>query len=108
MLTAHPHHPRGAALPAQVELPAHRQHRVDRRAGRHRRNSPYNAAKAGVIGLTRGLAVELGREGITVNCICPGPIRTGMTEWIPEEQKKSTRGAAPRSAATAIPRRWRR
>ena len=52
------------------------------------RNSPYNAAKTGVIGLTRGLAVELGREGITVNCICPGPIRTGMTELIPEEQKE--------------------
>jgi 3-oxoacyl-[acyl-carrier protein] reductase len=52
------------------------------------RNSPYNAAKTGVIGLTRGLAVELGREGITVNCICPGPIRTGMTEAIPEEQKE--------------------
>jgi len=51
------------------------------------RNSPYNAGKTGVIGLTRGLAVELGREGITVNCICPGPIRTGMTEMIPEEQK---------------------
>ena len=52
------------------------------------RNSPYTAAKTGVIGLTRGLAVELGREGITVNCICPGPIRTGMTETIPEEAKE--------------------
>jgi 3-oxoacyl-[acyl-carrier protein] reductase len=51
------------------------------------RNSPYTAAKTGVIGLTRGLAVELGREGITVNCICPGPIRTGMTEMVPEEDK---------------------
>lgn len=49
--------------------------------------SPYTAAKHGVIGLTRSLAVELGREGITVNCICPGPIRTGMTEAIPEDQK---------------------
>jgi 3-oxoacyl-[acyl-carrier protein] reductase len=49
--------------------------------------SPYAAAKAGVTGLTRSLAVELGREGITVNCICPGPIRTGMTDRIPEEDK---------------------
>ncbi len=52
-------------------------------------HTPYNAAKHGVIGLTRGLAVELGREAITVNCVCPGPIRTGMTEAIPEEQKET-------------------
>jgi 3-oxoacyl-[acyl-carrier protein] reductase len=51
-------------------------------------DSPYSAAKAGVTGLTRALAVELGREGITVNCICPGPIRTGMTESIPDEHKQ--------------------
>lgn len=50
--------------------------------------SPYTAAKTGVIGLTRSLAVELGPEGITVNCICPGPIRTGMTDGIPEEHKE--------------------
>lgn len=50
-------------------------------------NSPYVAAKHGVIGLTRGLAVDLGRDGITVNCICPGPIRTGITDAIPEEHK---------------------
>ena len=50
-------------------------------------HSPYSAAKAGVTGLTRSLAVELGREGITVNCICPGPITTGMTSRIPDEQK---------------------
>ena len=49
--------------------------------------SPYTAAKHGVIGLTRSLAVELGGEGITVNCICPGPINTGMTQAIPDEQK---------------------
>ena len=49
--------------------------------------SPYTAAKTGVVGLTRSLAVEFGPEGITVNCICPGPIRTGMTARIPEEQK---------------------
>ena len=49
--------------------------------------SPYTAAKHGVIGLTRSMAVELGREGITVNCICPGPIRTNMTAAIPEDHK---------------------
>jgi NAD(P)-dependent dehydrogenase (short-subunit alcohol dehydrogenase family) len=50
-------------------------------------NSIYTAAKHGVAGLTRALAVDLGREGITVNCICPGPILTGMTEKIPEEHR---------------------
>jgi 3-oxoacyl-[acyl-carrier protein] reductase len=49
--------------------------------------SPYTAAKHGVIGLTRSMAVELGRDGITVNCICPGPIRTAMTAGISEEHK---------------------
>lgn len=49
--------------------------------------SAYSASKAGVTGLTRSLAVELGREGITVNCICPGPINTGMTELIPSDAK---------------------
>jgi 3-oxoacyl-[acyl-carrier protein] reductase len=47
----------------------------------------YTASKHGVIGLTKSLAVELGRTGVTVNCICPGPIRTGMTAGIPEDAK---------------------
>lgn len=50
--------------------------------------SAYTAAKTGVIGLTRSLAVELGSRGITVNCICPGPILTGLTENIPEEARQ--------------------
>ena len=49
--------------------------------------SPYTAAKSGVTGLTRSLAVELGDDAITVNCVCPGPINTGMTSAIPEENK---------------------
>lgn len=49
--------------------------------------SAYSASKAAVTGLTRSLAVELGATGITVNCICPGPIDTGMTSGIPEESK---------------------
>jgi len=51
-------------------------------------HSPYSAAKAGVTGLTRSLAVELGRDGITVNCIRPGPISTGMTQRINDEHKE--------------------
>jgi 3-oxoacyl-[acyl-carrier protein] reductase len=51
-------------------------------------DSPYVVAKTGVIGLTRALAVDLGPEKITVNCICPGPIRTGLTDPIPEEHKE--------------------
>ena len=48
----------------------------------------YTAAKTGVIGLTRSLAVEFGMRGITVNCICPGPINTGMTSGIPDDAKQ--------------------
>lgn len=55
--------------------------------GATRGNGIYAVAKHGVVGLTRALAVDLGREGITVNCICPGPINTGITEPIPEEHK---------------------
>ena len=49
----------------------------------------YSAAKSGVTGLTRSLAVELGRHGVTVNCICPGPISTGMTAFIPDDAKEA-------------------
>jgi len=49
--------------------------------------SPYTVSKHGVIGLTRALAVELGSSGVTVNAVCPGPIRTGMTAGIPDDAK---------------------
>ena len=50
-------------------------------------NSTYVAAKHASVGLTRGLAVELGKQGVTVNCVCPGPINTGITAGIPDEDK---------------------
>lgn len=49
--------------------------------------SPYTASKHGVIGLSQALAVELGPVGVTVNTICPGPINTGMTAFIDDENK---------------------
>jgi len=49
----------------------------------------YAASKAGVVGLTKSFAVELGRHGVTVNCICPGPINTGMTAQIPAADKET-------------------
>lgn len=50
--------------------------------------SAYTASKHGVIGLTRAMAVELGQRGVTCNCVCPGPIHTGMTKLIPDEAKQ--------------------
>lgn len=88
LLTAHPRVIR-AALPYLRRSAAPRIVNIasTEALGATARDSAYAAAKAGVTGLTRALAVELGREGITVNCICPGPILTGMTEAIPNEQK---------------------
>ncbi|HTB04274.1 MAG TPA: SDR family NAD(P)-dependent oxidoreductase [Bradyrhizobium sp.] len=88
MLTAHPRliraalpHLRKSASPRIVNIAS------TEALGATALHSPYSAAKAGVTGLTRSLAVELGRDGITVNCICPGPIRTAITDRIPEEHK---------------------
>lgn len=55
----------------------------------------YAAAKAGVAGLTRSLARELGSRGITVNCVAPGFIETDMTAGLPEEQQKALLGQIP-------------
>jgi len=49
--------------------------------------APYTASKHAVVGLTKSLAVELGPRGVTVNCICPGPIHSGMTADIKDEHK---------------------
>ena len=88
MLTAHPRIIR-AALPylRKSKCPRIVNIASTEALGATALHSPYSAAKGGVTSLTRSLAVELGREGITVNCICPGPIRTAITDRIPEDHK---------------------
>ena len=55
----------------------------------------YAAAKAGVAGMTRALARELGSRSITVNCVAPGFIATDMTEVLPEAQKTALLAQIP-------------
>ena len=55
----------------------------------------YAAAKAGVAGMTRALARELGSRNITVNCVAPGFIETDMTAKLPPEQHKALLGQIP-------------
>lgn len=55
----------------------------------------YAAAKAGVAGMSRALARELGSRGITVNCVAPGFIATDMTADLPEEQKAALAAQIP-------------
>src|SRR5438445_8126177 len=57
--------------------------------------SNYAAAKAGVAGMTRALARELGSRNITVNCIAAGLIETGSPASLPEEQRKPLLGHTP-------------
>jgi 3-oxoacyl-[acyl-carrier protein] reductase len=50
--------------------------------------SPYTVSKHALLGFTRSLAVDLGRRGVTANCVCPGATLTGMTEAIPEVDRE--------------------
>lgn len=71
--------------------------------------SNYSSAKAGMIGFTRALAVELADKGITVNCVCPGYVGTRMVDAIPEHIKQAIiaqipagRLAKPEEIANAV------
>ena len=55
----------------------------------------YSAAKAGMIGFTKALALENARKGVTVNCIAPGYIDTEMVTAVPEEVLKGIIGQIP-------------
>jgi 3-oxoacyl-[acyl-carrier protein] reductase len=55
----------------------------------------YAAAKAGVAGMTRSLARELGSRGVTVNCVAPGFIATDMTDDLGEAQKSALLAQIP-------------
>ncbi|MCL6442441.1 MAG: 3-oxoacyl-ACP reductase FabG [Alicyclobacillus sp.] len=60
--------------------------------------SHYAAAKAGVIGFTKSIALELGKYGITANCVAPGPIETDLIRGLDDEWKQAKRNelAIPR------------
>jgi 3-oxoacyl-[acyl-carrier protein] reductase len=55
----------------------------------------YAAAKAGVAGMTRALAREVGSRGVTVNCVAPGFIATDMTDGLPEAQRAALLAQIP-------------
>ena len=55
----------------------------------------YAASKAGIIGMSKALAQEVGSRGITVNCIAPGFIRSAMTDVLPDAQKTALLGRIP-------------
>ena len=64
----------------------------------------YSAAKAGIIGATKALAIELAKRNITVNCVAPGLIETEMIADVPLEEALQD---DPDAARRASPRRWR-
>jgi 3-oxoacyl-[acyl-carrier protein] reductase len=55
----------------------------------------YSASKAGLIGLTKSLAKEIGSRGVRVNCIAPGYIATDLTDVLPENAREALLASTP-------------
>ena len=55
----------------------------------------YSAAKAGLLGFTRSLALEVAPFGVTVNAVCPGVIKTGITDGMPEDRIQASLSTIP-------------
>jgi 3-oxoacyl-[acyl-carrier protein] reductase len=66
----------------------------------------YSAAKAGIIGATKALAIELAKRNITVNCVAPGVIETQMVDALPMEEVLKMipmrRAGQPEDVAAAV------
>ncbi len=62
----------------------------------------YAASKAGMIGMTKAVALEVATRGITVNCIAPGFVETSMTEALNEKQREFALGQIPMNRFGAI------
>ena len=87
---------RGAARHDEGALRPHHQHHLG--GGRDRAiagQANYAAAKAGMVGMTKSLARELGSRNITVNCVAPGFIDTDMTRALPEAQREALLAQIP-------------
>ena len=74
--------------------------------GGNRGQVNYSASKAGIIGATKALALELAKRGITVNCVAPGVIESDMTKDLPAEDLKKMipmkRFGTPKEVASLV------
>jgi 2-hydroxycyclohexanecarboxyl-CoA dehydrogenase len=86
-----------AFLPGMIERKSGKIVNVSSDAGRvgSTGETVYSGAKGGVIALTKGLAREMARHGITANCVCPGPTDTPLLNAVPEKHREAFLRAIP-------------